>query len=396
MYQDHIGLQDDYPYLADSIVQREYAMRCHHDMNSKKNQLNDKFHGFKDGRPQVPPQHPFMVMNMVGNRLIRPLDFDFFGVRFKRGQSKDRLPEVKMVASFLIRRQYYRELCPDAFSRLLIESLTGLRHIRNERWRLPGLFRQDEYRMSYGPTKDWNPSGKGTVLGSKLPSTLESLHIFEDFNVAIHGSTHSDTSALSGIQVLKGLASSVPNLKHLSVSFLSDAIDCFEVSVGTFPRLESIACTSQSYLQRNPVLVNKLLYKAAKAAMRMPELQIMEVWNCEDGYADILRYESTGTAESSACRLTWRSSWCNMKSMVIKCVVEAWEKVASTNASRLLIVEMDPLPHASYTEYGAVIHHLKLRNSILNPISAMQVRVGTGEEDKLGVTAWETATRNPF
>lgn len=300
-----------------------------------------------------------------------------------------------MVRSFLIRRQYYRELCPLAFGKLLVESLTGLRHLRHERWRLPWLFDEDMYRMLYGPTEEWNPSGKGMIIGSKLPSTLESLHVFEDIVVNMHG-IDRDESVVSGIQVLKGLASSAPNLKHLSVSFISDAMDCFDPSDDIFPHLESISLTSQANLQRNPVLANRLLYKAAMAAIRMPKLQIMEIWNCENGHADILRYESRRTAESSACTLTLRSSWCSLKAMVTRRVVEVWEEVASMNASRELVVEMDVLPAGSYTEYGAIVHFLKLRHSALHPISAMQVRVGTGVEDQPDVSVWRSATRDFF
>ncbi|ROW02405.1 hypothetical protein VMCG_06077 [Cytospora schulzeri] len=371
IFQDEIGLQDDYPYLADSRVQKEYIMRCHNNMTSNNNRLKDDFHKFKTGSSLAYPHQQQLEMNLMANRLIRPLDFDFSKTPIRRGQSKKRLPKVKMVTSLLIRRQYYRELCPSALGRLFTESLTGLRQIRHERWQLPWTIGQVLYDMEYGPTDAWNPSGLGTVLGSKLPSPLESLHIFEDFNIAIHGQKHVGKPRRSGIQVLKGLADSAPNIKHLSVSFLSDAMDCFEPPFGTFPSLESIALTSQGSLQRDPALLNQLLYKAAIAAMKMPKLQIMELWNCANGHADIIRYESTGTAESSACKLTWRSSW-REKSTLKKRVIEAWEEVASTNASRELSVEKDPLPKGCYSEYGAILHHLKLRDSILHPISAMQ------------------------
>lgn len=396
MFQDHIGLQDDYPYFAESRVQREYIMRYHHDRTRNNNQLKGDFHKFNTISSLAPPYQQHLDMNIVANRLIRPLDLDFFGIRFRRGQSKDCLPEVKMITSLLIRRQYYRELCPSALGRLFIESLTGLRQIRHERWRLPWTLGQDIYDMAYGPTEVWNPSGAGTVLGSKLPPSLESLHIFEDFNAAIHGRTHTETPRRSGIQVLKGLVSSAPNLKHLSVSFFSDAMDCLKLPAGIFANLESIALTSQVYLRPETGPPNRLLYKAANAAMKMPKLQIMELWNCANGHADILRYESVGTASSSACRLTWRSSWCCMKSTLEKRVVEAWEEVASTNASRELIVETYPLPPGSYSQYGAMLHHLKLRNSILDPISGMQVRVGTGEEDQREATVWRSATPDSY
>lgn len=87
MYQDQIGLQDDYPYLADSKVQRDFMMRCHHDATSKKNQLNDEFHELEDGKRHslYLHRHTRWLMEAMAKRLIRPLDFNFFDVRFRRG-----------------------------------------------------------------------------------------------------------------------------------------------------------------------------------------------------------------------------------------------------------------------------------------------------------------------
>lgn len=166
---------------------------------------------------------------------------------------------------------------------------------------------------------------------------------------------------------------------------------CFEMQKCiSFPNLESIALTSQEYLQPDQPGINDLLRKAAIAAMRMPKLQIMELWNCIDGHAAIFRYESTGTAESSASRITWRSSWdFPLEELRRNRVIMAWEKVALRNAGRELIVETDPLPFGAYSRYGAILRHLELRNMILDPISCMQVRVGLGEEDDVETKAWQ-------
>lgn len=72
-----------------------------------------------------------------------------------------RLPEVKMVTSLLFRRQYYRELSPSALGRLLDESLTGLRNIRHERWRLPDPLFQEMHDYSYGPIEGVTSSQRG-------------------------------------------------------------------------------------------------------------------------------------------------------------------------------------------------------------------------------------------
>lgn len=379
-------------------VQKEFVTRCHHDPTSKKNQLVDVFHGFQDEEhTPVLLNQDWRLMISGANRLIRPLEIDFTGIQFRKGQKKNRLPEVKMVSTFLTRRQYYRDLSPSALDKLFTHSLTGLRHIRHERWRVPWDLGQKMFKMDYGPTDTWNASEGGTVLGSSLPSSLESLHLFQDFDSSIHGTPEDpSTRPEPGVKVLRAVASSAPNLKHLSVSFLSDAADCLDIPPGaTFPNLESLALTTQTNLERDPAQVNQLLRRAAAVAARMPKLQIMELWSCGGGHADVVRFEATGTSWSSACRLTWRSSWCDRAWAVVRRAAEHWGQVAAS-AGRELDVVVDPLPEGSYAEYGDVIHHLKLGGSVLHPLSAMQVRVGTEGEGQPEVEAWRSVTLDSF
>lgn len=104
-------------------------MRYEQNNTSGDNQLNDPFHGFLGGEhssTSTRKRHP----EYIAKRLIRPLEFDFFGVQPDRPEflatPRHRLPEVKMISSFVLRRQFYRELSPFAFGQLLRETLTGL------------------------------------------------------------------------------------------------------------------------------------------------------------------------------------------------------------------------------------------------------------------------------
>lgn len=58
----------------------------------------------------------------IPERLIRPLEFDSFGLP----PNKHKLPEVEITSSSIVRRQFYRELCPHTLSRLLREALTSV------------------------------------------------------------------------------------------------------------------------------------------------------------------------------------------------------------------------------------------------------------------------------
>jgi hypothetical protein len=97
-------------------------MRYERNLTSGDNPLDDIFHGFFAG-------HYSRILAGVAHdpkdsakRVIRPLYFDFFGIP----PDKRKLPEVKIISSFVLRRQFYRELNPCTFSKLLKEALVGL------------------------------------------------------------------------------------------------------------------------------------------------------------------------------------------------------------------------------------------------------------------------------
>lgn len=133
--------------------------------------------------------------------------------------------------------------------------------------------------------------------------------------------------------MFQSLAKSIVNFKHLLVSFLSDAKTCSTFPAGALRNLKLLALTSQLCLESTEQFTNYLLNLAARAAMEMPKLQIMELWNCAALYTAVFRYEATGTPESSACRLTWRRSWVSRASSnpwECDSLITAWQHVAST------------------------------------------------------------------
>lgn len=193
------------------------------------------------------------------------------------------------------------------------------------------------------------------------------------------------------IRVLDGLAVRAVNLKHLSVSFLSEQMDCLTFPAHAFPNLQSLAITSQEHLQPADRKVGRLLLEAATAATKLPRLQIMELWNCEDGHAAIFRYEARKSVRAKrACELTWKSSWHVTEARIGADVMKAWEHTAH-QASRQLSFTIDPLPPGQYFQYAAILRHLKLRDLILDPVSAMQVRVGTDAEGQPEVPVWKAS-----
>lgn len=229
-----------------------------------------------------------------------------------------------------------------------------------------------------------------------MPSSLELLSLFEEHSskspnardiMNLYG---TDDFQSSRIQILDGLAGRGVHLKHLSISFMSDAMDCFKFPANALPNLQSLAITSQEYFQPtiNDWKVDKLLEEAAIAVTKLPGLQIMELWNCENGHAAIFRYEATERPRN--CKLMWRSSWCTTDWTIKANVTKAWEHTAHI-LSRQLTFTLNPLPPDPYLQNGAILRHLKLRDLILTPVSAMQVKVGTDEEGQPEVSVWRAS-----
>lgn len=386
--------QDDYPYRASISGQRDYTERYNKDFGRLDiNEWERLSHGYNLDINYLTTG--VMDLDHTLNFAKRPISLLNFDYATKY---LSRLPEVKMVSSFLMRRQSYRTLDNYALRRLVEESFTGLRKLRLERWRLVDPRSQE--------AADWNlglvlvsRQGAGGILGSTTPSPLETLSLFEDFNQKMHIMEPLHEPRPSRTKILQWVARSAVNIKNLSVSFMSDAKDCLELAAYTFPKLESLALTSQHWLEPTQKNTEKLFRLAARAALKMPKLQIMEIWNCGGDNAAILRYEATATAETSACRLTWRCSWRESENPIEwDGVIAAWGHVAATNASRLLRFTEDALPHGieRYLTYGGIMHQLKLRNLILDPISVVQVRGRTGAENEPEVEEWRSSVPDSY
>lgn len=122
-FRGDAGLQPDYPNLGPVSAQRDYIMRYEQDITSGEKPLNDTAHGYSAGQFTGSPASLGTPNRPQGaaERVIKPFSIvsSFFRV-------KSRLPEVKMVSTLLVRRQFYRELDTNALVKLLRDALTDL------------------------------------------------------------------------------------------------------------------------------------------------------------------------------------------------------------------------------------------------------------------------------
>lgn len=184
------------------------------------------------------------------------------------------------------------------------------------------------------------------------------------------------------------LSSGSHNLETLSASFLVDAMYFFEWCQPTWvwKNLRSLSLTSH-FLRpgcNQHENVNHLLHVAATAALCMPKLEVMELWNHRRQWFCIFRYQFL-TAYLPA-RMTWRANW-NL--CVQPNVFRAWEATAGIRASsrrfspKIVFVKeiLDVSPEVK--SYRDSLDHLNLLIKIAHPASLKQIQEET-VESKIG------------
>ncbi|OAQ98535.1 hypothetical protein LLEC1_02772 [Akanthomyces lecanii] len=142
---------------------------------------------------------------------------------------------------------------------------------------------------------DQPETGNQTLIESFPQTKLCKLTIFENFNEA-YPATYMDASAIRvpNPAVSQKLARASLHLTMLSASFMADAEPFFAArqSSWKWDKLTSLALTSRVLTNdAGPSDINNLLRAAAAAALKMPRLDTMELWNGRRGVAMLFRYQ---------------------------------------------------------------------------------------------------------
>ncbi|KAK5997435.1 hypothetical protein PT974_02791 [Cladobotryum mycophilum] len=393
-----------YPHAQDEkCTYREYAalVPCTTLPQSASERRRHHRHGWLNGvRISEPEGHS--AERVFSNQM----ELDFSG--FREGANKE-LSSVSVVKGLLIRRQYFRAFDPVALGRIL-QSLPGVEILTLEIWREISPLLESNYQMDLTE-----------LLGRVKP--LKSLAIFEDCNSLFNRYERPKLSPILGWM----LAVMSHSITQLSVAFVANAEDFFrpfyfkqsthisslspetiffltslfglynlksfaEEALGTdqrasgnaapspfyepeWPNLESLILTSQ-LLQPSKFKnkINAMLLNAANAAMRMPKLRAMEIWNGKKGAAFIFTYLRYGVNQWPTIYIT--STW----QFELKITVfDAWERVAEKHMNRGLVMRMQRLDGGAITSYGSVVGLLKLRQQVLHPVSLCQLKWETNK-----------------
>lgn len=158
-------------------------------------------------------------------------------------------------------------------------------------------------------------------------------------------------------------------LEHFSASFLVDTGPFFSSCEASWkwPNLKSLTLTSRVLSpETSQTDIDDLLISAATAAMEMPQLQIMEIWDGEAGVAALFSYKSRYAS------VNWKCTW---DSTLQPPVVQAWTRVGHKSGSWGLVLREEVLDNlADIESHGDAIHHLKLSEQVVRPISLQQIR----------------------
>ncbi|KAK1772839.1 hypothetical protein QBC33DRAFT_31227 [Phialemonium atrogriseum] len=319
--------------------------------------IHDPKHGWVDGQQVAAPCHVSL------RRLYEEV----------RLTSREELPVLHVVTKLVLRRQFRRRLNIRAL-RLLLDKLPRLECIVYEPWQVWGRMQQRYYDKEYK-----------TMIDAHLPKGLKRLSIFEDYNddfITVLQGTIDQTDPIRIAEPTVGAAFAYRSLdlQQLSVSFMVDAWHFFQARqpLWTWGQLQSLVLTSRLLTQaEDRWKVSNLLEDAGAAALQMPKLHTMALWNGGKGQACAFIYRR----DFGKTSIVWRGTWeMNLEPRVIR----AWERVVSTleyTTSYSLRVESQPLCPGIIGSHGDAIHQLDLPIGVVDPTSLWQIR-------REGLTGW--------
>lgn len=208
---------------------------------------------------------------------------------------------------------------------------------------------------------------------------LRRLVLFENFDQTYAASlshTISDYNPvrISSSHVSQAVANASLTLNHLSASFIVDASHFFDARERSWkwPNLTWLALTSRLLVpEERPTELDNMLQAAAAAAMNMPNLKTMEIWNGEKGLAMLFKYQRAERGQPAV--ITWRGTW---KLTLRPFVIEAWDSVALKHCRQEHIIVKGFLEAgACIKSHGDAISHLKLSKPVIRPVSLRQIQM---------------------
>ncbi|KAH7370890.1 hypothetical protein BKA65DRAFT_562826 [Rhexocercosporidium sp. MPI-PUGE-AT-0058] len=337
--------------------------RIQHAEQSMLVKATDQHHGWVAGsRISIPSQD---AIHNIFDEIMSEGPFDD---EEEEGQWWQQLPLVPAVTGVLLRQQSRRRWKPAALAHMFAR-LPGLQEIHYEPWR--------EWLNDQQP---WTDKSLRLLFESLSSARLRRLVIFENFNQTYPASCMNwgrgcDPMRIPSSCVGRAVANASLTLEHLSASFIVEAshfFDARELS-WTWPNLTWLALTSRLLVpqEERPTELDDMLRAAATAAMKMPSLETMEIWNGEKGLAMLFRYQRPERGQPAV--VTLRGTW---ELTLRPLVVQAWDAVALRHGGQGHIIVKELLDTSvGVKSHADAIRMLNLSKPVIRPVSLRQIQM---------------------
>ncbi|CAH0019730.1 unnamed protein product [Clonostachys rhizophaga] len=240
----------------------------------------------------------------------------------------EQMPSVPAVTRMLLRQQTRRSWPPEQLHKLFS--------------RLPEL-----QEIHYEPWRNWLGQGGGD---------------FDDEMI------HCPRLREPSPNLSAALAETSLGLESLSAAFSVDASYFFNACQSSWNWAKLTLLTVTSQLLRPDAdqhQLEEMLREAAAVALRMPQLQTLEIWEGRKGLAALFKYQSR------PARLTWKATW---DFSIPDSVTRAWDEVGMMFYGLDCAVVKQLLDGAAIKSHADSIVQLQLSQTIVRPISLQQIR----------------------
>ncbi|KAK1984110.1 hypothetical protein LZ30DRAFT_748132 [Colletotrichum cereale] len=323
-------------------------------------QINDPAHGWVAGKQVIAPSE---------DAIEKPFD-EIMG----EGPFEDEEPEmqwwrslpcVPVVGVVLLRQQTRRRWKPVALANMLTR-FPNMKELCYEPWR-----EWTEFRCLLINPLTNHDTGYQTLIETFPSTKLCKLTIFENFNESYPKRFFRCPAVrVPEPAVSWKLARTSLHLTTLSASFMADAEYFFAARQNswTWDKLTSLALTSRVLADDADTFdVNNMLRDAAAAALKMPKLDIMELWNGRRGVAMLFRYQRARDGQSAIITVRGKSELA-----LGIAATQAWDLVAHRHQHGRVIARTSLIDPGAIRCLGDVVRHLGLSVEVARPVSLQQ------------------------
>ncbi|KAI1756542.1 hypothetical protein F4782DRAFT_482990 [Xylaria castorea] len=327
---------------------------------------NDPQHGWVAGFRHSAP--PTAAIRKVFHSVMEEGPFDSEQSEL---QWWDQLPLVPAVTSLLLRQQNRRRWMPGSLAHMFAR-FPRLQEVHYEPWRewdIMQSYTDRNFQYLFESIQRFNTNLKRLVVfenfNQQYPAIMQRFLLGVDLSGC--DSTRNPSPAISRMVALASL-----KLEHLAASFIVDASHFFEIEPSwEWPNLTSLVITSKLLTpDESSIEIGSMLQTVAAAAIKMPQLETMEIWNGQKGLAALFKYQAFRNIQQAI--ITWRGTW---KLTMEPSIIQAWEAVMNQYGGWRLNLVQERLDKAVIKSHGDAIHYLMLSNQVIRPISLQQIRI---------------------